>query len=148
MNDFVKVPAGEPIPLSILELDLPAPPIGWAAGLAEHGISIVFDDIGRRAISRADAKQLFDAQRQDQIRRRDHAARLEQAAVEQDQLRRANLPTGIPADPGGLAPVAAMVLAGESSAPRAKSVREQLLERELGSGESLVFHSFAPDEEV
>jgi hypothetical protein len=50
--------------------------------------------------------------------------------------------------PDGLAPAEAMMLAGESSAPRAKSVREQLLERELGSGESMVFHSFGPDEEA
>ena len=40
------------------------------------------------------------------------------------------------------------MLAGESSAPRANSVREQLLEVEFGSGESMVFHSFEPDEEA
>jgi hypothetical protein len=101
------------------------------------------------SISRVAARQLFNEQREAEVRRRERAAELERQAVEQDRLRRASLPTGIPAGliPDGLAPAEAMVLAGESSGPRAKSVREQLLERELGSGESMVFHSFGPDEE-
>ena len=45
--------------------------------------------------------------------------------------------------PDGLTPAQGMMLADESSGPQAKSVHEQLLERELGSGESMVFNSFA-----
>jgi hypothetical protein len=52
MSDHLKVPAGEPVPLSHLELDLPAPTIGWAAGLAERGISVQVDDVGRLSVSR------------------------------------------------------------------------------------------------
>jgi hypothetical protein len=146
----VMVPAEPPVPLSHLELDLPAPVEGWPAFLAARNIEITLDDIGRMTISRVAARQLFDEQREAEVRWREKAAELERQAVEQDRLRRASLPTGIPADlvPDGLAPAEAMMLAGESSAPRAKSVREQLLERELGSGESMVFHSFGPDGEA
>jgi hypothetical protein len=49
--------------------------------------------------------------------------------------------------PEGLTPAQGMMLADKSSGPQAKSVHEQLLERELGSGESMVFNSFGPDEE-
>jgi hypothetical protein len=144
----VKVPA-ELIPLVVLELSLAAP-VEWAAFLADRGMSIIIDDIGRPSVSRSDARLLLTEQREAEVRRREKAAELERQAVEQDRLRRASLPTGIPAGmvPDGLAPAEAMMLAGESSAPRAKSVREQLLERELGSGESMVFHSFRPDEEA
>jgi hypothetical protein len=137
-----------PVPLSHLGLDLPAPVEGWTVFLSARGVEITLDDIGRMAIARSDARLLLTEQREAEVRRRERAAELERLAVEQDRLRRANLPTGIPAGmvPDGLAPAEAMMLAGESSAPRAKSVREQLLERELGSGESMVFHSFGPDE--
>jgi hypothetical protein len=97
MSDFVKVPSGEPIPLSVLALDLDGAPIsGWTVWLAERGIAVAFDDIGRPAISRADAKRLLDAQRQDEIRKQDQAARLEQQAVEADRAWRATLNKGIP----------------------------------------------------
>jgi hypothetical protein len=139
----------EPVPLVVLELSLTAP-VEWAAFLADRGMSIIIDDIGRPAVSRSDARLLLTEQREAEARRRERAAELERQAVEQDRLRRANLPTGIPAGmvPDGLAPAEAMMLAGESSGPRARSVREQLLERELGSGESMVFHSFRPDGEA
>ena len=76
-------------------------------------------------------------------------AEQDRRAEQQDQLHRASLPTGIPAAmvPDGLTPAQAMMLADKSSGPQAKSVHEQLLERELGSGESMVFHSFGPNEE-
>ena len=51
MNDYLKVPRDEPVPLSVLELDLPAPTIGWAAGLAEKGIGTVLDDLGRLCVA-------------------------------------------------------------------------------------------------
>jgi len=145
----VVVPA-DLVPLSHLALDLQAPQLGWPAYLAGRGVEVTLDDIGRAAISRADARQLFDEQRQAEAEQARKRADLERAAVEQDRLRRAQIWGGLPAGrvPADLQPVEAMVLAGESSGPRAKSVREQLLERELGSGESLVFHSFGPDEEA
>jgi hypothetical protein len=145
----VIVPA-DLVPISHLALDLDVPPNDWAAFLAGRNIEITLDDVGRAAISRVAARQLFDEQREAEVRRRERAAELERQAVEQDRLRRASLPAGIPAAlvPDGLAPAEAMMLAGESSAPRARSVREQLLERELGFGESMEFHSFGPDGEA
>jgi hypothetical protein len=52
-DDYLNVPAGEPIPLSVLALDLDggAPVGGWTVWLAERGIAVAFDDIGRPAIS-------------------------------------------------------------------------------------------------
>jgi hypothetical protein len=137
----------EVIPLVVLGLSLAAP-VEWAAFLADRGMSIIIDDIGRPSVSHSDARLLLIEQREAEVRRREKAAEWDRQAVKQDRLRRASLPTGIPAGmvPDGLAPAEAMMLAGESSAPRARSVREQLLERESGSGESMVFHSLGPDE--
>ena len=111
-------------------------------------MSIIIDDIGRPSVSRSDARQLLDEQREAEARNREVMERREQQFIQQDRIRRASMPTGIPAGliPDNLRPTEALMLAGEGSGPRAKSVHEQLLERELGSGESLVFQSFSPDE--
>jgi hypothetical protein len=139
----------ELIPLVVLELSLAAP-VEWAAFLAKRGMSIIIDDIGRPSVSRSDARLLLTEQREAKVRRREKAAELERQAVEQDQLRQASLPTGIPAGivPDGLAPAEAMMLAGESPHHGQRVCAKQLLEPELGSGESMVFHSFGPDEEA
>jgi hypothetical protein len=136
VSDYLKVPElREPlIPLSVLALDLAeAPADGWAAFLAGQGISIEFDDLGRRCISRGDAKKLLDAQRQDQIRRQDQAARLEAEAVEKDRQRRAQLPRGLPwyvVVESGLTPAMAMVAADpdRDKRPRRRSVLEDALD--------------------
>jgi hypothetical protein len=131
MSDFLKIPAGEPIPLSILELDLPAPTIGWAAGLAEKGVDIVTDDLGRLAVSRADAKRLFDEHREHEARAREVLARNEAAAIEKDRLRRAALPKGLAwyDVPVGLSPAMAMVASDpdRDKRPRRTSVLEDSL---------------------
>ncbi|HEY6810418.1 MAG TPA: hypothetical protein VIZ70_04765 [Propionibacteriaceae bacterium] len=134
----------------MLELDLPAPTLGWLIELDRRGITVLADDLGRKAISRGDARMLLDEQREDEDRAREVAARREQQLIQQDRLRRASLPTGIPAGmvPDGLRPAEAMMLAGESSAPRARSVREQLLERELShrTEPELIYQPIGPDE--
>jgi hypothetical protein len=56
LSQIVTVPADTLIPLSHLALDLPAPTTGWPVELDRRGIEVVTDDIGRKAISRADAK--------------------------------------------------------------------------------------------
>jgi hypothetical protein len=68
MSDVVRIPEmREPlIPLSILELDLPAPTNGWAAGLAELGIEVRLDDLGRACVARGDARRLFEERRAEQ----------------------------------------------------------------------------------
>jgi hypothetical protein len=140
MSDYLKVPElHEPlIPLSILELDLAeAPRSGWAAYLAGQGISIEFDDVGRRAISRGDAKKLLDQQRQAEIRRQDQLARLEQEAVEKDRVRRAALPKGIPwyEVAPGMTAAEAMVAGDPDRRPRRKSAAASFLD-----GEGMVMH--------
>jgi hypothetical protein len=144
-DDYLNVPAGEPIPLSVLALDLDggAPVGGWTVWLAERGIAVSFDDIGRPAISRSDAKQLLDSQRQDQIRRQDQAARLEAEAVEADRQRRAALPKGLPwyDVPSGLSPAMAMVATDPDRDKRPK--RTSVLEDSL-SGAGTVMHILPP----
>ena len=51
----VVVPSEELVPLVVLELSLDAPGEGWATYLADRGISITIDDIGRAAVARSDA---------------------------------------------------------------------------------------------
>ena len=63
-RDVVDSPPADPIPLSVISLDLDTPAIGWTAYLTGRGIEVVTDDIGRPAIARADAKQLFDERRE------------------------------------------------------------------------------------
>jgi hypothetical protein len=83
----------ETIPLSHLELDLPAPAgVGWSAYLADRGIAVVLDDVGRLAIARADAKRLFSERAEGAARAREVAERHERQAVEADRQWRAALP--------------------------------------------------------
>jgi hypothetical protein len=101
---------------------------------------VAFDDIGRPAIGRADAKQLLDAQRQDQIRRQDQAARLEQEAVERDQAFRAALNPGIPwyRLPDGVSYGAAVQAEEAARAPRRVPSHGEWL---FGETDTMTFHS-------
>jgi hypothetical protein len=47
----VIVPPEQPVPLSVLELDLPTPVEGWTFLLAARGVEITLDDIGRMSIA-------------------------------------------------------------------------------------------------
>ena len=96
----VMVPPEPPVPLSHLELDLPAPVAGWPAFLAARGVEVTLDDIGRMSISRDDARQ-----------------------------RRAQIWGGIPADliPVGVSAAQAMVAAEKDARPRRRSVLEDSL---------------------
>lgn len=134
------------IPLSVLELDLAAPPLGWNVYLAGRGIAVVDDDIGRPAVARADARMLIAEQREAEARGREKAAELERQAIEADQLRQAQIWKGVAADriPDGLDPATAMLAAAQGARPRRTSLLQEAL-----AGESLTFHSFGsmPDEE-
>jgi hypothetical protein len=124
--------------LSHLELDLPAPTIGWAAGLAEKGVDIVTDDLGRACVARSDAKRLFDEQREAEARKREALARIEQEAVEKDRQPRAQIPRGLPwfEVPMGLTPAEALVATDpdRDKRPRRTSVLEDALS---GSGTTM-----------
>src|SRR5215204_3819190 len=126
MDDYVKVPAGEPIPLSVLALDLPAPGAGWPMYLAERGVEVQPDDLGRLCISRAAARSLFAEQRQQREAADRHRVEAERLAVEADREWRARLSGGIPAGriPDGVAPAAAMLQAAQDDRPRRRSVLE------------------------
>ena len=132
----------------MLELDLPAPGEGWAAYLADRGISITIDDIGRAAVARSDARQLFDEKREREAQAREHAAVVERQAIEADQRFRASLGVGLPAAaiPHGMTygeVVASAELDSQQYRPRAT-----LVEDLLGNSDDLTFHSLAqPDED-
>src|SRR5215207_8374430 len=128
------------IPLSHLELDLDAPPLGdWSAYLGGRGIPIVLDDIHRASISRADARQLIDERRESEARKREAVERQERQAVERDRQFRARLWGGVPADhmPPDVAPAAVMLQLDRDAQPRRRSVLEEAL---ANSGE-VTYHS-------
>jgi hypothetical protein len=127
MSDFVKVPAGEPVPLSHLELDLPAPSVGgWDHYLAECGVEIIIDDLGRRSVRRADAARLLKEQAAAQQRARELAQRNEQQAIEADRQFRAGLPRGQAwyDVPPGVRPAEAMLQQAHDARPRRRSLLE------------------------
>jgi hypothetical protein len=120
----------ELIPLSILELDLPAPSVGgWHHYLAECGIAIVVDDIGRDAIGRADAARLLGEKRAAEQRAREIASANEAQAIEADQAFRAQLWGGVRADrmPSDARPADVMLAAARDAEPRRRSVLEDSL---------------------
>ena len=148
MTDFLKVPAGEPIPLSVLALGLDQQPAnGWTVWLAEQGISITFDDLGRRCISRADAKRLLDEKRQAEIRRQDQLARLEQEAVEKDRAWRASLPRGAAwyDVPAGVHPATAMLQAAKDAQPRRTPSQVEWM---FGEADTMVYHELPAEDEA
>ena len=110
----------ELVPLSVLELDLPAPVEGWTAYLADRDIRIVLDDLGRAAVARSDARQLFDENREREAQAREHAAEVERQAIEADRQWRAQLNPGV----SGIRflmvwhPAAAMLQAAHDAQPR------------------------------
>jgi hypothetical protein len=140
MDDYLKVPRDEPIPLSVLELDLPVPAIGWSAGLAEKGISTVLDDLGRLCVARSDARRLFDEHREAEVRRREVMAQNERAAEEKDREWRAQLHPGIPWHrmPDGVPPVVAMTAAAKAEQPRRTPSQVEWM---FGETDTMVFHS-------
>jgi hypothetical protein len=145
-DNYLKVPASEPIPLSILELDLPAPPIGWAAGLAEKGVEVVLDDLGRLCVSRVDARRLLQEKRAAEQKAREMASENERQAVEADQQWRASMPRGVPwhrIDPGVL-PVQQMTAAARDAQPRRVPTQNEWL---FGAAETMVYNELPAEDE-
>jgi hypothetical protein len=134
------------IPLSVLQLDLPAPSGGWDAFLAGRGIAIVSDDIGRKSVSRGDARMLLDEQHEAEARKREVAERQERQAIEADRVRRASIWGGVPATaiPEGVSAASAMLTAAHDARPRRRSVLEDAL-----SNSGTTLHSFqsTPDDD-
>ena len=136
-------PADGPVPISQLALDLPEVSVGYLNG---RNIPVVVDDIGRDAISRDAARQLFTEHRENQLRAQEVAARQEQKAVEEDRRFRAALYRGQPWHelPVGVSAAEAWAAADRAARPKRTSVLEDSL-----SHQGTVFHpiSGTPDEE-
>jgi hypothetical protein len=136
-------PPAELVPLSHLQLDLPAPGEGWPVHLAHRGVEITLDDLGRASIARADARRLFSERREAEARSRERAADLERQMVERDRQFRASLGRGIPADaiPHGMTYAEAVVSAELDSQvyrPKASVIADAL------DNGGMTFHSLAP----
>jgi hypothetical protein len=127
--------------LSHLSLDLDAPVGGWDAALKTMGVDVLTDDIGRKAIRRDDARQLFTERADAEQWQREAVERHD---AELEELRRAQLRGGVSADmvPAGVLPATAMLQAVRDAQPR----RRTPLEEALGGG-GLVYHPIERDDE-
>jgi hypothetical protein len=136
------------VPLSHLELDLPTPVEGWVGFLAARDIEVTLDDIGRLAVTRADAKRLLTEKREAEGRAREMAAARDRVAIEQDQRWRASLPHGVSASAipaGSTFAEAALSVELDSVAYQPSTLAEDFFSRD----EAIVYHAFPaqPDEE-
>ena len=119
----------ELLPMSVLQLDLPAPSTGWHAFLTQRHIPVRLDDVGRESVTREAARRLFVEAREveaESARKREIA---ERQAVEADEQRRAQIWGGIPASeiPDGLTPVMVMTAGEREARPRRRSLLEDSL---------------------
>jgi len=146
-DNYLKVPAGEPIPLSILELDLPLPVEGWPAFLAARGVEIVLDDIGRAAVSRTDARRLLEEKREHESRAREMAARNERQAIERDRAWRASLPRGAAwyDVPAGVHPATAMLQRAKDAQPRRTPSQVEWL---FGEAHTMVYNELPAEDDA
>jgi hypothetical protein len=129
----------DPVPLTHLSLDLPAPLTGWAAELRRRGIPVELDDIGRPSISRAAARDLFTEQRESEARRARLQREADQRAAEAAQAQPA---AGIPASviPEGVSAAQYLML---SDPDRHSKRRQSVLEHALSHRDSsIIFHPF------
>jgi hypothetical protein len=139
VDEYAKIPTlREPlIALSILSLELPEPTNGWLHYLTGRGVEVLIDDLGRRAISRADARQLFDEHRAGEVRRREVMGRSERQAQAKDREFRSRLWQGVPADmiPDGMTAAQYMMAGDPDLVPRRKSAVAEFLD-----GDEMVLH--------
>jgi hypothetical protein len=142
-----RVAMPEPVPLSVLSLDHPEPAGGWNVYLHERNIPVGEDDLGRPAIARVDARQLFAEQRNAEAERARHLAAAERAAIEQDRVRFAQIWKGVAATelPVGVGAGDAMLAAARQAQPK----RQSPLEAALSNSPEMAYHAFTParDEE-
>ena len=152
MTELIRVPSTL-IPLSELALELATPTTGWLIELDRRGIPVQADDIGRDSITRADARQLLNEQRENEARQARMREETERQAIEQDQQWRATLNPGVPWYVVGrdISPAAAMLEASQDAdyAGRPRSLQSELLEAELGGkGNTMEYHSIREEEDA
>jgi hypothetical protein len=131
--------ANEPVPLTELARDLPEPGGGWAAELERRGVAVVTDDLGRPAISRDAARDLFAERREQEATAACAREELERRVVAADEARRAALPKGIPVGmvPEGMTGAMLMMAADPMQGSRRESVLEHALANPDGA---LIYH--------
>lgn len=121
------------IPLSVLALDLEPPGVGgWRALLAGRGITVKTDGLGRAAITRHAARQLFDERRESEVRRRQVAARND-AEIEARRLASTRPGWTLPPGMSVAEAIAAAEYADKGySGPRRRSMVEDALDPDGG----------------
>ena len=121
---------------------LDAPSVGgWDVYLAGRGITVVVDDIGRKSITRSDARRLFDERREAEARQQEDVKRRDGEIGAQ---RVAGLRRGVPwyEVPDGVLPVVAMTAADRDAQPKRLSpLQEQL------AGETMTYHRLPSTDE-
>ena len=146
MTDFIKVRSEYPptIPLSHLELDLPAPVEGWHVYLGVRGVKIIPDDLGRDCVSRGDAARLFGEKREHEVRQAALARLAEQEAIEADERRRAQIWKGVPVDamPSDALPASVMLQAARDAQPKRRTLLEDAF-----ANDGTVMHTFSGEAE-
>jgi hypothetical protein len=132
------------IPLSVLELDLPAPATGWLIELDRRGIAVVADDIGRDSLTKDDARELITEHRENEARKARHREETERRAIEADQQWRAQLSPGIPwyEIPAGVTAAEMWAQAEHDARPK----RRSLLEDALANTGSMEYHPLRDEE--
>src|SRR5215212_6879029 len=114
------------VPLSVLRLEMDRGG-DWSAYLAERDVPVLTDAVGRDSVLSSDARALLAEHRARVAAEREAAARkreaLDREAEQRDQLFRARLWGGVPADqmPEGVAPAAVMLQAAQDSRPKRTS---------------------------
>jgi hypothetical protein len=141
------MPEAEPVPLSQLGLDVPEPPAGWVFELERQGIPLLLDDIGRRAISRADAAALLAEHREQEEAAARRREELERRMIAADEARRAALPRGIPVSeiPTGVSAAQLMML---SDPMDQGSRRESVLQHALANRDGEIVYRPVRDEQA
>jgi hypothetical protein len=136
------------IPLSVLELDIPTPTVGWGVELDRLGVAIVIDDIGRRCVSRAAARELITEHRENEARKARLREETEQRAIAADRQFRAQLSSGVPwyAMPAGVDPARALMEAELDAEYAGRRRRRSVLEDALDRTETLEFHSLQEEQ--
>lgn len=123
--------------LAELDRDLGTPAVGsWAVELAGRGIEVVRDDLGRLAVDRSSARDIYAEHFEAEARTARKRAELERQAIERDQAFRNSLPAGVSVGsvPEGLTAGMLMMLADpEHQRSRRQSVLEHALEHPAGA---------------
>jgi hypothetical protein len=132
----------EPVPLSVLALDLDTPAVGWVAELNRRGVAVIEDDLGRQAIDRSSARAIYSEHFESEARKARKAQELEAQLVAADELRRALLPKGIPANevPPGMSPAGWLMATEPVPAGRVSVVEDAL------AGSGTIYHPLGGEE--